>query len=167
MFKKFYIYLIFLSMITSFMFSFSNTNICNYYYPIKNNNTISSFYGVRQLFGKYNFHDGIDIPAVINTPVYTIQNGIVKYIGFDANGYGNYIIILHTNSYKSLYGHLSGEYTINTGDKVNAGQLIGFVGSKVLSNNMLNGNTTGPHLHFSVYSDKGKSIDPLTLKYEK
>jgi murein DD-endopeptidase MepM/ murein hydrolase activator NlpD len=149
------------------MFSFSNTNINYYYYPINNSNYVSSFYGVRELFGKYNFHNGIDIPAIINTPVQTIQNGLIKYIGFDANGYGNYIIILHSNSYKSLYGHLSGEYIINIGDKVYAGQTIAYVGPKTLENGMSNGNTTGPHLHFSVYSNNGKTIDPLSLIYKK
>lgn len=167
MFKKFYIYLIFLSTIISVIFSFSSNDIECYYYPIENNNLISSYFGARELFGKYNFHNGIDIPAILNTPVYSIQNGIVKYIGFDSHGYGNYVVILHTNSYKSIYGHLSGNYSVNIGDQVTAGQIIAYVGPKVLENGILNGNTTGPHLHFSVYSDNGKPIDPLSLVYKK
>jgi len=166
MFKKFYIYLVFLSLLVSVIFSFSNSSY-DYYYPITNNYTISSSYGVRELFGKYNFHDGIDIPSMVDTPVYSIQNGVIKYIGFDDNGYGNYIIILHSNSYKSIYGHLSEEQLVNIGDTINAKQIIAYVGPKILSNGMSNGNTTGPHLHFSIYSNYGKSIDPLTLEYQK
>jgi murein DD-endopeptidase MepM/ murein hydrolase activator NlpD len=136
-------------------------------YPIKNNNLISSYYGNRQLYGITNFHNGIDIPAIYNTPVYSINSGIVKYIGFDAKGYGNYIIILHSNSIKSLYGHLSENMIVNLGDYVNNGQIISYVGPKTLSNGISNGNTTGPHLHFSVFDDIGNTIDPLNLEYKK
>lgn len=166
MFKKFYIYLLVSSTLVSVIFSFPKS-YSNYYYPIENNNSISSYYGVRELFGKYNFHNGIDIPAVNSTPVHAIQNGIIKYIGFDTYGYGNYIVILHSNSYKSIYGHLSDNYLVNIGDNVYRGQIIAYVGTKILSNGKLNGNTTGPHLHFSVYSNNGKNIDPLSLIYEK
>lgn len=167
MFKKFYIYLLLLSSFVSVIFSSSKSTSSSYYYPIKNNYSISSYYGARELFGKYNFHNGIDIPAVNTTPVYAIQNGIIKYIGFDIYGYGNYIVILHSNSYKSIYGHLSDTYLVNIGDNVYIGQIIGYVGPKILSNGKSNGNTTGSHLHFSVYTNEGKSIDPLSLSYKK
>jgi murein DD-endopeptidase MepM/ murein hydrolase activator NlpD len=166
MFKKFYIYLIFLSSFVSIIFSFSNSSY-NYYYPITNNYAISSPYGARELYGKYNFHSGIDIPAMVDTPIHSIQSGIIKYIGFDDNGYGNYIVLLHTNSYKSIYGHLSENLLVKVGDNINANQIIAYVGPKILSNSISNGNTTGPHLHLSVYSDSGKSIDPQSLIYKK
>lgn len=167
MFKKFYIYIGFLSLITSFIFSFSSNNNNLYFYPIKNNSLISSFYGARILFNKYNFHSGIDIPAHVSSPVFSINSGVVKYIGFDNNGYGNYIIILHNNAYKSLYAHLSEETLVNIGQSISRGELISYVGPKTLSNGKQNGNTTGPHLHLTIYSNTGKTIDPLTLDYEK
>lgn len=167
MFKKFYIYLIILSCFTSFIFSFHETTPSTYFYPIKNNNSISSYYGMRLLFGKNNFHNGIDIPATSGTPIYSIQNGIIQYIGFDNNGYGNYIIILHDNSYKSLYGHTSENYIVKIGDTIKRGQLISYVGKTILTNGKRNGCTTGPHLHFSVFTNEGNSIDPLKLSYEK
>ncbi len=167
MFKKFYVYLIILSATVSFIFSFSVSNYNQYYFPIKNNDLISSYYGVRELFGKYNFHNGIDIPSPNGTPVHSIENGIVKYAGFDIHGYGNYIIIMHCNAYKSLYGHLSENYLVNIGDNVYRNQIIGYVGPKILSNGNFNGNTTGSHLHFSLYTDSGKSIDPLSVMYKK
>jgi len=166
MIKKFYVYTGILSLVVSFIFSFSKTDTDDYFYPIKNNISISSYYGVRMLFNKYNFHNGIDIPASPGTPVYSISNGVVKYICFDNNGYGNYIIIIHNNSYKSLYAHLSDVAIVTLGDYIKKGQIISYVGPKILSNGKQNGNTTGPHLHFCVYSNSGKTIDPLTLNYE-
>lgn len=167
MFKKFYIYLISLSTLVSIIFSFSKHDSNSYYYPIEDNNSISSYYGARQLFGKYNFHNGIDIPAVSNTPIHAIKNGIIKYVGFDAYGYGNYIVILHSNSYKSLYGHLSDNLLVNVGNNVSTGQVIAYVGPKILPNGKSNGNTTGSHLHLSIYSNDGKTVDPLSLIYKK
>jgi murein DD-endopeptidase MepM/ murein hydrolase activator NlpD len=166
MFKKFYISIGTLSLLTSFLFSFSKTITPNFFYPIPNFNLISSYYGVRELYGKYNFHDGIDIPAKEYTSIHSIDNGIVQYIGFDHDGYGIYIIIFHNNSYKSLYGHLSENIIVDLGDNIYKGQIIGYIGPKFLSNGKQNGNTTGAHLHFSVYHN-GNSIDPLTLNYEK
>ncbi|MEG2235553.1 MAG: M23 family metallopeptidase, partial [Clostridia bacterium] len=128
---------------------------------------ISSYFGMRILYNKPNFHNGIDIPAIENTKIYCIENGIIQYIGFDHNGYGNYIIVLHNNSYKSLYGHLSENMILTIGDKINKGQLLAYVGPKILSNGKSNGSTTGSHLHFTVYDNNSKIIDPLTLKYEK
>ncbi|MDD2375863.1 MAG: M23 family metallopeptidase [Clostridia bacterium] len=166
MIKKFYVYTGVLSLVVSFIFSFSKTDTDNYFYPIKNTITISSYYGVRQLFNEYSFHTGIDIPASPGTSIYSISNGVVKYIGFDNNGYGNYIIIIHNNLYKSLYAHLSDNALVKLGDNIKKGQIIAYVGPKILSNGKQNGNTTGPHLHFSIYSNSGKTIDPLTLNYQ-
>ncbi|MEG1008331.1 MAG: M23 family metallopeptidase [Clostridia bacterium] len=164
MFKKFFQAIIIFIVIISFVNSFSNNTTSNKYtYPIKNNNTISSDYGYRILFNKKNFHNGIDIPAVINTKIYAIDTGVITYIGFDYNGYGNYLIILHNNGYKSLYGHLSEKALVKLGDKVNNGDLIALVGPKILTNGLLNGSTTGSHLHFSVFDNTGITFDPKTL----
>lgn len=167
MFKNFYIFAGISSLLISILFSQPNINSATYTYPIKNNPIISSYYGNRELFGMNNFHNGIDIPASYGTPVYSINTGIVKYIGFDAKGYGNYIIILHENAFKSIYGHLTENIIVSLGDYVYSGQLISYVGPKILSSGKSNGNTTGPHLHFSVFNNYGKSIDPMTLKYKK
>ena len=66
-------------------------------------------------------------------------------------GYGNYVMIDHGNGKISIYGHLSG-VTVNTGDKVVAGQLIGYVGST--------GYSTGPHLHFEMQQN-GVKYNPM------
>lgn len=66
-------------------------------------------------------------------------------------GYGNYVMIDHGNGKISIYGHLSG-VTVSTGDRVVAGQLIGYVGST--------GYSTGPHLHFEMQQN-GVKYNPM------
>lgn len=66
-------------------------------------------------------------------------------------GYGNYVMIDHGNGKISIYAHLSG-VTVNPGDTVVAGQLVGYVGST--------GYSTGPHLHFEMRYN-GVRYDPL------
>lgn len=67
-------------------------------------------------------------------------------------GYGNYVMIDHGDGKMSIYGHLSG-VTVEPGQSVVAGQLIGYVGST--------GYSTGPHLHFELRYN-GVRYDPLT-----
>ena len=58
-----------------------------------------------------------------------------------SSGYGYYVTINHGDGFSSLYGHMT-HYTVSSGDYVNQGDLIGYVGST--------GNSTGPHLHWEV-----------------
>jgi len=57
---------------------------------------------------------------------------------------------------------MSEDFVVNIGDYVNQGEIIGFVGPKYLSSGVMNGNTTGPHLHFSVFYNDS-SINPLDV----
>ena len=70
-------------------------------------------------------------------------------------GFGNYIMIDHGNGKISIYAHLSG-IIVDVGQKVQAGQVIGYVGTT--------GYSTGPHLHFETRYD-GVRYDPL-LEFE-
>ncbi len=100
-------------------------------------------------------HLAIDYAAPTGTPVSTIGDGTVIYVGWE-NGYGNYIKIRHPNNYVSAYGHLSSfAKGLKKGQKVKQGQIIGYAGSTGLS--------TGPHLDFSI-SKNGERIDFLKLK---
>lgn len=98
-------------------------------------------------------HRALDIAAPLGTPVYAADNGIVLKSGYSNDGYGGRVIIDHQIDYITLYAHLS-QALVQTGDVVQKGQLIGYVGST--------GNSTGPHIHFEL-RDFGFLIDPRTL----
>ena len=149
-----------------FLFSICiNNNISyiddNFIYPTTYTQ-ISSYYGNRILYGNYNFHNGIDFLAPEGSEILATNSGYVEYASFLENGYGNTIIISHNSNLKSLYCHTSENYIVKVGDFVNKGDIIGFVGPKYLSNGNLNGNTTGPHLHFSIFKDN-TTIDPFSI----
>lgn len=136
----------------------------NFIYPTKYTD-ISSFYGYRILYGSQNFHNGIDFLAPEGSEIYASESGYIEYASFLESGYGNTIIICHDSNLKSLYCHVSEKFIVKVGDYVDKGDVIGYVGPKYLSNGMLNGNTTGPHLHFSIF-ENNSTINPL-LKLKK
>jgi murein DD-endopeptidase MepM/ murein hydrolase activator NlpD len=98
------------------------------------------------------FHAGIDIPAPEGTPVTTAGFGRVVFSGFDAGGWGNFVVIAHRFGLRTLYAHLSSIH-VSTGQAVSAGQRLGRVGST--------GHADGPHLHFVVLL-RGANIDPMS-----
>lgn len=148
---------------TSFNFSFNSNSTSNsdltFTYPT-DYISISSEYGYRKLYGVDNFHNGIDFLAPEESVIYASRCGIVEYASFLSGGYGNTIIISHSDSIKSLYCHVSENFIVSVGTYVNSGDIIGYVGPKYLSNGLLNGNTTGPHLHFSIFKDNS-TVNPL------
>jgi murein DD-endopeptidase MepM/ murein hydrolase activator NlpD len=98
----------------------------------------------------YQRHPAIDYAASAGTPVMSVGNGRVRDIGYSSTA-GNFITIRHPGRYESSYLHLSGVakgITIN--DRVEKGDVIGFVGSTGLS--------TGPHLDFRFLSN-GMYVD--------
>jgi murein DD-endopeptidase MepM/ murein hydrolase activator NlpD len=98
----------------------------------------------------YNFHNGIDIDANIGDPIKSAGDGVVKAIGNDGKyAYGKWVAIDHQNGLITLYGHFSG-YAVSVGQKVKAGQIIGYAGNT--------GFSTGPHLHFTVYAANTFSV---------
>lgn len=103
-------------------------------------------------------HLGIDYAAKLGTPVHSLGNGKVTFIGKD-DGYGNAIIIHYGHKYKALYGHLNRfAKNLHRGTYVHQGQVIGYVGDT--------GWSTGPHLHLSIYA-WGIARDPLKLHFPK
>lgn len=115
---------------------------------------ITSYFGGRDSpggIGSTN-HMGVDIGASEGTPIYAALPGTVTTAGW-YGGYGNAVIIDHGGGMQTLYGHMSAVGT-SPGMNVMPGQVIGFVGST--------GNSTGPHLHFSVIQD-GQWLDPLAF----
>lgn len=102
-------------------------------------------------------HDGIDIGGtggnLDGQAADSIGGGKVTEVGYDENGYGNYVVVDHGDGYTSLYGHLQ-KATVKQGDTVSAGQQVGVIGST--------GSSSAPHLHLRVHKN-GQSIDPRTV----
>ena len=119
--------------------------------PLNREISITSPYGTRMhpIFGASKFHNGIDL-AANSENVYSVLDGIVTETGWDNNGGGNYIKVNHFNRFETAYLHLS-EIYYRVGEFVKAGFIIAKSGSS--------GNSTGPHLHFSV-KEFGQSINP-------
>ncbi|MGC4129623.1 MAG: M23 family metallopeptidase [Bergeyella sp.] len=113
---------------------------------------ITSGFGTRihPIFGNKKMHNGVDFQANYEH-VYSVLDGIVTEAGWDSKGGGNYIKILHSNRFETSYLHLSHIY-YKAGEVVKAGFIIGKSGNT--------GNSTGPHLHFSV-KEFGKFINPI------
>jgi murein DD-endopeptidase MepM/ murein hydrolase activator NlpD len=118
---------------------------------------ISSRYGNRYhpIHKKVMFHSGIDIPMKIGTPVYPSRSGTVVFTGW-LGGYGYVVDVKHSDGYVTRYGHLS-RITAKKGEKVQKGRsMLGRVGST--------GTSTGPHLHFEILTNTGRSVNP-TAKF--
>ena len=85
-------------------------------------------------------HTGIDIAAPAGLNVRAAANGVVTFAGW-LGGYGNAVMLRHSDGKQTLYGHASA-LVVKRGQEVEQGQVIARVGST--------GNSTGPHLHFEV-----------------
>jgi len=96
------------------------------------------------------FHYGLDIAAGPGTPIRAAAAGTVIYAGW-FDGFGNFVIIDHGGGISTTYGHQS-SIAVSTGEHVDQGQVIGYVGST--------GFSTGPHLDFEVRVN-GSPVDPL------
>lgn len=127
--------------------------------PVRNEDLtrVASGYGYRtDPFTKARkFHYGMDFSSPRGTPIYATGDGLVTRADNKATGYGNHIVIDHGYGYESLYAHLY-KYNVKPGQKVQRGDLIGFVGST--------GRSEGPHLHYEVFKD-GERINPMNFYY--
>jgi murein DD-endopeptidase MepM/ murein hydrolase activator NlpD len=88
-------------------------------------------------------YNGVDLAASYGTAVRAAAGGsviVAKAAGWNG-GYGNYIVVKHSNGTQTLYAHLSG-VNVGVGDWVEQGQTIGAMGNS--------GKSTGTHLHFEV-----------------
>ncbi|MDE2275155.1 MAG: M23 family metallopeptidase [Burkholderiales bacterium] len=97
-------------------------------------------------------HEGIDYAAPIGTPVRAVGDGQVEFAG-QQNGYGNVVILRHSNNRSTLYAHLS-RIDVHRGERVEQGERIGAVG--------MTGWATGPHLHFE-FRIGATHVDPLKV----
>jgi murein DD-endopeptidase MepM/ murein hydrolase activator NlpD len=99
--------------------------------------------------GKAN--DGINLAVPEGTPVKAAEDGVVAYSGNELKGYGNLVLIRHTNGYVTAYAHAS-ELLVKRGDTIKRGQIIAKSGQS--------GEVGSPQLHFEIR--KGSApVDPL------
>lgn len=110
--------------------------------------TYTSGYGQR--WGS--MHNGIDVANPVGTPIYAVMDGEVISSG-PAQGYGNWVRILHDDGSISVYGHMAADsILVGVGERVAAGQQIAGIGNE--------GRSTGPHLHFEIWPDGANAVDP-------
>ncbi|MGY3445712.1 MULTISPECIES: peptidoglycan DD-metalloendopeptidase family protein [unclassified Bradyrhizobium] len=99
--------------------------------------------------GKVN--DGINVAVPEGTPVKAAEDGVVAYSGNELKGYGNLVLVRHSNGYVTAYAHAS-ELLVKRGDTIKRGQVIAKSGQS--------GEAGSPQLHFEIR--KGSSpVDPL------
>ncbi len=96
------------------------------------------------------FHKGIDIKAKTGTPIQAPAKGVVTTAGWQG-AYGNMVVVNHGNGITTRYAHMQ-KLALKQGDKVNRGDLIGYVGST--------GRSTGSHLHYEVLVN-GVCVNPM------
>ena len=126
-------------------------------WPIDTNKFwLSSLFGARRrINGTWGFHHGIDMAAVKGTIVKTVCAGKVIEAGF-RDGYGNTVVIEHSNRVKTRYAHLH-SISVRIGQSVKQGMAVGTVGDTGFIRKK---GKDGSHLHFEVY-ENGKRINPL------
>lgn len=95
------------------------------------------------------FHKGLDVAVAYGSPVKAAAAGKVIFSGV-RGGYGNCVMIKHSNGLVTLYGHLS-ELLVETNDRVKVNQIIAKSGNT--------GRSTGPHLHYEVHKNN-QPINP-------
>ena len=96
-------------------------------------------------------NDGINIAVPEGTPVKASDDGVVAYSGNELKGYGNLVLVRHSNGHVTAYAHAS-ELLVKRGESVKRGQVIAKSGQT--------GNVSSPQLHFEIR--KGATpVDPM------
>ena len=134
----------------------TRTPIGNLQWPLPVAGTITSQFGHRvdPITGEVSSHTGTDIACAEGTPILAAANGTVTVTnGLDSWGssYGYYIQIDHSGGLETLYAHCSA-ICVTTGQQVQAGQVIGYVGQT--------GRVTGSHLHLETRVN-GSRVDSM------
>ena len=127
------------------------------YMPVANGDVIGEFsFGelVKSSTGVWRTHDGVDLKADLGDPVKSMTGGTVMDV-YNDQLWGNCIAIDHGDAITGHYFGLTADALVNVGDKVDAGQVIGYVGETELEADM------EPHLHFALkLADQW--IDPIS-----
>lgn len=101
--------------------------------------------------GYSSYHNGVDLAKWPGCTIVAVANGYVTFAGWRSQGEGYNVEIDHGGGIVTKYFHGNGEFWVKAGDRVSQGQAIMQMGTT--------GNSTGVHLHFSLWKN-GVSIDP-------
>lgn len=123
-------------------------------WPVPGYYNVTSYYGQR--WGR--LHGGIDIASagIEGKPIIAVADGVVLSAGYNTGGFGNWVMINHGtyngNQYSTICAHMKYTPSVSTGQKVKAGQVIGYVGNT--------GRSYGNHCHFEVRVN-GSRTNPM------
>jgi murein DD-endopeptidase MepM/ murein hydrolase activator NlpD len=121
--------------------------------PMEFSRVTSSFaMRLHPILHEWKAHLGTDYGAAIGTPVRVVGDGVVEFAGVQ-NGFGNVVIVKHSQTDETVYAHLS-RIDVKPGQAVAQGQHVGAVG--------MTGWATGPHLHFE-FRVNGIHHDPVEM----
>jgi murein DD-endopeptidase MepM/ murein hydrolase activator NlpD len=109
------------------------------------------------VLGTVRAHKGVDYAAGTGTPIMAAGDARVSFVGWQ-NGYGRTVVLDHGRGYTTLYAHMSSFGKFKTGQPVQQGSVIGYVGATGLA--------SGPHLHYE-FRVNGAHRDPLTVTMPK
>lgn len=120
------------------------------------NGRVTSTFGMRRhpILGYRRMHSGMDFGGGYGAPIYAVTDGVVSIAGRHG-GFGNYVKLSHGGGLGTGYGHMS-RIAVRPGQRVNRGQVIGYIGSTGLS--------TGPHLHYELYRN-GRAVNPASVTF--
>ena len=125
----------------------TSSTICT---PVSGRISSAFGYRVNPVTGIWSFHSGLDIAANMNEKIKAAYYGTVTQTGYDSAS-GNFVILSHGDGLITKYLHCS-EILVKENTVVRKGEAIALVGST--------GNSTGPHLHFTIEIN-GKKVNPL------
>ncbi len=114
--------------------------------------SVSSWFGWREVGGRPEFHQGLDFRAPAGQAVQAVAAGTVRQIGNERLGYGLFVILAHKGGWESLYAHCS-VVPLRAGEAVAQGMTVCRLGSTGRSEG------PGPSLHFELRRD-GQAVDP-------
>lgn len=138
----------------------SLVTVSDFAWPVPKNTITATFhdpsYPFRKSIGE---HSGVDIRAAQGTTLRATASGYVARVKFDGSANYAYIMIIHDDTYSSVYGHVSA-VSVSADEYVSQGQVIGASGGtpRTVGSGPF---STGPHLHFEIRKD-GIPVDPLT-----
>lgn len=104
---------------------------------------------IHPVYNERRFHYGVDLANSKGTPIVATRDGTVTVATYNKSA-GYYVEVDHGDGFSSQYMHMT-HYIVKKGDKVKAGEVVGYMGSTGVS--------TGSHLHFNILY-KGKHVNP-------